>query len=99
MSNQKKQNHYTSEFKESAVKLAIESDQPISKTAEELGINKNTLHTWISKYHSPHKQKASQVEEAHLYDEIKILRKENKRLKEERDILKKAAAYFAKESL
>lgn len=99
MSNQKKQNHYTSEFKESAVKLAVESDQPISKTAEELGVNPNTLHTWISKYHRPQKRKVCQVEEAHLYDELKKLRKENKRLTEERDILKKAAAYFAKESL
>ena len=99
MSNQTKQNHYTSEFRESAVKLAIESDQPVSKTAEELGVNKNTLHTWISKYHRPQKQKVGRVEEEHLYDELKILRKENKQLKEERDILKKAAAYFAKESL
>jgi len=46
-----KPNQYTAEFKASAVKLAVESDQPISKTAEELGLNKNTLHTWISKYH------------------------------------------------
>ena len=99
MSNQKKQNHYTSEFKESAVKLAVESDQPISKTAEELGVNQNTLHTWISKYHHPQKQKVTQVEDTHLYDELKKLRKENKRLMEGRDILKKAAAYFAKESL
>jgi len=99
MSNPKKPNHYTSEFKESAVKLAVESDQPISKTAEELGVNQNTLHTWISKYHRPQKQKVGQIEEAHLYDELKKLRKENKRLTEERDILKKAAAYFAKESL
>ena len=98
MSHQKKQNHYTSEFKESAVKLATESDQPISKTAEELGVNPNTLHTWISKYRGPQLQKASQVENEHLYDELKRLRKENKRLTEERDILKKAAAYFAKES-
>ena len=98
MNDQKKQNHYTVEFKESAVKLAIESDQPVSKTAEELGVNKNTLHTWISKYHRPQKQRAGQVEEEHLYDELKRLRKENKRLTEERDILKKAAAYFAKES-
>lgn len=99
MSSQKKQQHYTSEFRESAVKLAIESDQSVSKTAEELGVNKNTLHTWISKYHRPQTQKAGRVEEEHIYDELKSLRKENKRLKEERDILKKAAAYFAKESL
>ncbi len=98
MNSQKKQNQYTTEFRESAVKLAIESDQPVSKTAEELGVNKNTLHTWISKYHRPQKQKAGLVEEEHLYDELKRLRKENKRLMEERDILKKAAAYFAKES-
>ncbi len=98
MSNQTIQNHYTSEFRESAVKLAIESDQPVSKTADELGVNKNTLHTWISKYHRPQKQNADRVEEEHLYDELKRLRKENKRLMEERDILKKAAAYFAKES-
>ena len=94
----KQQKEYTAEFRESAVKLAVESDQSITKTAEELGINKNTLHTWISKYHRPKKQKLNQVEDEHLYDELKQLRQENKRLKEERDILKKAAAYFAKES-
>lgn len=98
MSNQKKQSYYTSEFKESAVKLAIESDQPVSVTAEELGVNKNTLHTWISKYRGAQFQKAAPVSDEHLYDELKRLRQENKRLTEERDILKKAAAYFAKES-
>ena len=96
MNEPKKQSDYTAEFRESAVKLAIESDRAVSKTAEELGVNKNTLHTWISKYHRPQKQKG--VEDEHLYDELKRLRQENKRLKEEREILKKAAAYFAKES-
>ncbi len=99
MSNQKKQNHYTPEFNESAVKLAIESDQPVSKTADELGVNANTLHTWISKYRGPQVQKAGPVRDEQLYDEVKRLRKDNKRLTEERDILKKAAAYFAKESV
>jgi len=41
----KKQNTYTSEYKESAVKLTLESDQPIAATARELGVNVNTLHT------------------------------------------------------
>lgn len=99
MNEQKKSNHYSAEFKESAVKLAIENDQPVSKTAEELGINKNTLHTWISKFHQAKKPKIKQVEDERIYDELKILCKENKRLIDERDILKKAAAYFAKESL
>lgn len=99
MSEQQKQKHYPAEFRESAVKLAVESNQPISKTADELGVNKNTLHTWISKYHRPQQQcTSSSVGDEHLYDELKRLRQENKRLMEERDILKKAAAYFAKES-
>lgn len=47
MSDKKKPTRYTTEFRQSAVKLAVESDQPISQTAKELGINENTLHTWI----------------------------------------------------
>jgi len=49
--SQKKSNSYTAEFKEAAVKLAVESDQPVTQTARELGVNVNTLHTWISKFH------------------------------------------------
>ena len=88
---------YNAEFKQSAVKLAIESDQPVSQTAQELGVNPNTLHTWISKHSKPVEGKSQRTDE-HLYEELKRLKKENVRLKEERDILKKAAAYFAKET-
>jgi transposase len=42
---------YPAEFKERAVKLAVESEQPIAQTARDLGVNENTLHTWIGKYH------------------------------------------------
>jgi transposase len=97
MNTEKKVNPYTAEFKARAVKLAVESDQPFSRTAEELGINKNTLHTWIGKYHRANGVQRK-VSDDHLYEELKRLKKENARLKEERDILKKAAAYFAKES-
>ena len=90
-------NTYSSEFKESAVNLAIESDRPVAETARELGINKNTLHTWISKYSKSAPGKNSRSD-GHLYDELKRLKKENTRLKEERDILKKATTYFAKEA-
>lgn len=99
MSDSKKPVKYTTEFRQSAVKLAVESDQPISQTAKDLGVNKNTLHTWISKYHTTAKPDASVAGAEHAQDELKRLRKENKRLREERDILKKATAYFAKESL
>ena len=43
-------NGYPEEFKKSSVKLAHEANQPIAQTAKELGINVNTLHTWIAKY-------------------------------------------------
>ena len=85
---------YPAEFKERAVKLAVESEQPIAQTARDLGVNANTLHTWIGQYHRTERQE-QEVQDAHLYEELKRLRKENTRLKEERDILKKAAAYFA----
>ena len=87
---------YPAEFKERAVKLAVELEQPIAQTARDLGVNENTLHTWIGKYHRVESQE-KQVNDEHLYEELKRLRKENARLKEERDILKKAAAYFAQQ--
>ena len=64
----KKHQVYSSEFKESSVKLAIESSCPIAQTAKELGVNKNTLYTWIDKYSKP-KEKAMRSDE-HLYDGV-----------------------------
>jgi transposase len=87
---------YPAEFKDRAVKLAVESDQPIAQTARDLGVNENTLQTWIGKYHRPERQE-KEVHDEHLYEELKRLRKENTRLKEEREIVKKAAAYFAQQ--
>ncbi len=95
MKSKQKPNSYSSEFRASAVKLAIESDQPRSVTARELGINVNTLHTWVGKYQEDNQSPSEHTDQVHMHDELKELRKENKRLKEERDILKKAAAYFA----
>lgn len=87
---------YPAEFKERAVKLAVETEQSIAQTARDLGVNENTLHTWIGKYHRVERQE-KQVSDEHLYEELKRLRKENARLKEEREIVKKAAAYFAQQ--
>ncbi len=91
-----KQKIYNSEFKESAVKLAIESKRPIAQTAKELGITKSTLYSWVDKYSKP-KEPTMRTDE-HLYDELKRLKKDLARVTQERDLLKKAAAYFAKES-
>ena len=90
---------YSSEFKQDAVKLAVESEQPVAQTARNLGVNPNTLYTWITKYQQPDSPTTNKGSgEKHPYEELKRLRRENAQLKEERDILKKAAAYFAKNS-
>jgi transposase len=88
---------YSAEFRASSVKLAIDSDLPIAQTAKDLGINPNTLHTWINKYSQPKDQNKAVRTDEHLHDELKRLKNEIVRLTEERDLLKKAAAYFARE--
>jgi transposase len=95
--SQEKPKTYTAEFRASAVKLANESDHPIAKTAKDLGVNVNTLHTWIGKYSRPQSAEKPVRTDDHLYDELKRLKKEVALLTDERDLLKKAAAYFAKE--
>ncbi|SDW51325.1 transposase [Nitrosomonas communis] len=94
---QEKPKVYTAEFRESSVKLAIESDKPVAQTAREIGVNENTLHSWISQYSRlVDNIKAVRTDDP-LYEELKPLEREVARLTEERDLLKKAAAYFAKE--
>ena len=95
-----KRNNYPLEFKTSAVKLAVDLDQPVAQTARDLGININTIHNWMNKYSNSNKSNQSNVtnnNESHL-EENKRLKKELALVKQERDLLKKAAAYFAKES-
>ena len=92
----RKVTNYTEEFKQSSAKLAAESEQSISKTAQELGINMSTLHGWVKKYY-PDKDISPKTpsDDTQLESEIKRLRKELNRVTLERDILKKATAYFA----
>ena len=88
---------YTAEFRENAVKRATESNN-IAQAARELGIKENTLYNWIHKYTRVVETAKVHRSDEHLYDELKRLKKEVARLTEERDLLKKAAAYFAKET-
>jgi transposase len=86
------------EFKKEAVRLALTSSQPIAKTARDLGIKESTLYHWVS----VEKDKSPPVSDGkgnqtNLVEELNRFRKENTRLKEEREILKKATAFFAKE--
>ena len=86
---------YPVEFKQSSARLAAESNQPISQTAKDLGIKKTTLYGWVNKYHP--NDNSGKEDKTSLNHELQRLRKENIKLKQERDILKKAAAYFAGE--
>jgi transposase len=95
--SQEKTKTYTAEFRESAVKLANESGKPVTQIARDLGINENTLYTWIYKYSRPQENAKAVRTDDHLYEELKRLKKEVAQLTEERNLLKKAAAYFAKE--
>ena len=87
--------NYPLEFKQSSAKLAVTSEQPISQTAKDLGVNVNTLHSWVKTYYP--KDVTREAANGNSEEEVKRLRKENARLRQERDILKKAAAYFANE--
>ena len=89
---------YSEEFRRDAVKQVIENGYGIIETAERLGVHHDSLRNWIKRYQSPETiNKLNITDNANL--EIKRLQKELKRVTEERDILKKAAAYFFKISL
>jgi len=86
MTSQAKEKH-TAEFKENAVKRANELSN-VAETARELGIKENTLYNWVYQYSRAAKPDKAVRTDEHLYDELKQLRKEVARLKEERDLLK-----------
>lgn len=87
---------YTAEFKLSAVKMITEQKLSVAEVSRRLGVSENLLHTW---------KKAVLTDGANAFpghgnstpaeDELRRLRAENTRLRAERDLLKKAAAYFA----
>jgi len=66
---QEKPKAYTAEFRGSAVKLAKESSQPIAQTARDIGVNENTLPTWISKYSRAVDNTGATRTDDHLYGE------------------------------
>jgi transposase len=91
--------YFTKEFKQEAVRLLMVGDRPAAEIALQLGIRRNQLYKWkeqlelngeeaFKKQGRPNKGERS---------DISLLKQENERLKEEVEILKKAAAYFARE--
>ena len=90
----KKRRNYTKEFKEEAARLITEEGYSYAEAGRNLGVNPNLLSRWKREFEGVEIDPGSA---AAMQAELKQLRKENKRLKLEREILKKAAAFFAKE--
>jgi transposase len=86
---------YTREFKLSAVKLVNEQGYSPVEAAKSLGVDPNSVRGWVEKFSA--EEGVGPSGEGALKAELRRLRKENARLLMEREILKKAAAFFAKE--
>lgn len=87
---------YSPEFREEAVRIAIESQRPIAHIAKELGVNSETLRTWVKRHkknHPPEEIGLDLSERARLRELERINREQTKEI----EFLKKAAAYFAKD--
>ncbi len=94
----KERRHFTREFKLEAVRLAAVGDKTKAKVARELGIRVNQLRQWREDFALEERNGVPKQELATAEQDIGALRREIARLREENEILKKAAIYFAKAS-
>ncbi len=88
---------FSDEFKSEAVRAVIESSRTVVDVAKEYGIGSETLRNWVNKHRREHAGDEPELKEPERV-ELARLRKENRELKMEQEFLKKAAAFFAKES-
>jgi transposase len=94
MSKSKRRRH-SEEFKRESVKLVTKQGYSVAEAARNLGVHVNLLRTWQRKLSAEASEEQDLTEEERM--ELARLRTENKRLRMERDILKKATAFFASE--
>jgi transposase len=92
MSNQR----FTPEFKEEAVRQVVERGYSVKDVAERVGVSAHSLYRWVKGVRPDRSEKQAE-ELIEAKSEVLKLRAELRRTQEERDILKKAAAYFARE--
>ena len=85
-------------FKSEAVRLTRESGRPVAQVARELGISDNVLYRWRSEQQQVDSQGRTRQTVRAEQDELTRLKRENETLRKERDFLKRAAAFFARES-
>ena len=87
---------FTPEFKEEAVRQVVDRGYPVAQVSARLGVSAHSLYKWV-KAIKPDKAERHAAELLEAKSEILRLRAQLRRTEEERDILKKAARYFAKE--
>jgi transposase len=85
------------EFRAEAVKLMRDSDKPLSRLSKDLGVSEQTLRTWRRQAQRDAGQRDDGLTSDQV-EELRRLRRENRTLQMEREVLKKAAAFFARES-
>jgi transposase len=92
---------YTAEFRDSAVRQVIEGERPIAAVARSLEMSNKTLTNWVLRARQGQElvKRVAAQPVSELQAEVSRLRQENAKLKLEKEILKKAAAYFARESM
>lgn len=86
---------FTDEFKRDAVAQVVDRGYSVGEVSERSGISTKSLYTWKAQFSRPRKQIIEAAEQA---AEIRRLKKELARVSEERDILRKATAYFARDA-
>ena len=99
MNQKRTRQKYTKEFKSDAVKLVIEQGYSTNEVGRRLGINQTNVSRWVREYRQENEPSVNgDATRSELENEVKRLHKENQRLRMEREILKKAAAFFVNES-
>lgn len=95
----RKRAKHSAEYKQEALRRVVDGREPIASVAADLGLARETLYRWMREYRSnPSEAFRGNGKLTSQDEEIRKLRQENARLKEERDILKKATTFFARES-
>jgi len=89
---------YPKEFREGALQLVREGDRPVAEIAHELGIAQSCLRRWVKLDQLDRGQRDDGPTSSER-EELRSLRRENARLKQEKEILRKAAAVFAREEI
>jgi transposase len=84
--------NFTEEFKRDAVRQITERGYPVAEVSQRLGVSQHSLYEWNKKFGTSNGKASDEA------DEVRRLKKELARVTEERDILKKATAYFARDA-